>query len=75
MRRARLVRALRVRHAGLDLDRALGRVDDAGELGQDAVARGVDDAAAVAADHREDHRLVPLEVADRRASSSPMSRL
>ena len=54
------------RHDGLDLDRALGRVDHARELGQDAVARGVDDAAAVAADQRQDHRLVPLEVADRR---------
>ena len=59
------------RHDGLDLDRALGRVDHAGELGQDAVARGVDDAAAVAADQRQDHRLVPLEVADRRGLVLP----
>ena len=54
------------RHDGLDLDRALGRVDHARELGQDAVAGGVDDAAAVAADQRQDHRLVRLEVVDRR---------
>src|SRR5204863_335910 len=40
------------RHDGLDLDRALGRVDHARELGQDAVPRGVDDAAAVAANQR-----------------------
>ena len=54
------------RHDGLDLDRALGRVDHARELGQDAVPGGVDDAAAVAADQGQDRRLVPLEVADRR---------
>ena len=45
------------------------------ELGQDAVARGVDDAAAVAAHQRQDHRLVPLEVADRRGLVLPMRRL
>ena len=54
------------RHDGLDLDPALSRVDYARELGQDAIPRGVDDAAAVAADQRQDRRLVPLEVADRR---------
>ena len=40
------------RHDGLDLDRALGRADHARELGQDAVAGGVDDAAAVVANQR-----------------------
>jgi len=48
----------------LDLDGALGRVDHARELGQDAVASGVDDAAVVPADQRQDHCLMSLEVAD-----------
>ena len=48
-------------HHGLDLHRALGGADDAGELGHDAVAGGVDDPPAVAADQRQDRALVGLE--------------
>ena len=54
------------RHDGLDLDRALGRVDHAGELGQDAVAGGIDDPTAVTADQGQNHGLMPLEITDRR---------
>ena len=54
------------RHDALDLGRACGRADHAGELGEDAVARGVDDAPAVPAHQRQDHGLVALEVANRR---------
>jgi hypothetical protein len=50
-------------HHGLDLDRALGGADDAGKLGQDTVAGGVDDAPPVPADQRQDHALMGLEVA------------
>src|SRR5262245_18265986 len=52
-------------HDGLDLDPAPGGTEHAGELGHDAVARGVDDAPAVLADHRQDRRLVTLERAHR----------
>src|ERR1700675_3534568 len=41
------------RHDGLDLDRALGRVDHAGELGQDAIAGRVGDRPAVAPHQRQ----------------------
>ena len=51
-------------HRLLDGDRALDRVHDAGELGEDAVAGRVDDAAAVLGDHRQHDRLMRLEVAD-----------
>src|SRR5262245_47888583 len=50
-------------HHGLDLDRALGGADDAGKLGHDAVAGGVDDPPAVPADQGQDHALVGFEVA------------
>ena len=36
--------------------------------GTDPIAGGVDDVAAVAADEREDRRLVSLEIADRGAA-------
>ncbi len=42
-----------------------------GELGQDSVAGSIDDAAAVAADQRQDHRLMPLEGVDRRGLVLP----
>ena len=42
--------ALRVDHAALNLDGAAHRVDDAGELHQQAVAGGLDDATAVLVD-------------------------
>jgi len=38
-------------------------VHDAAELGEDAVAGGVDDATAVLPDHWQHDRLVPLQVA------------
>ena len=49
---ARLVgrAAVAVGHAGLDLDGAAHRLDDAGELDQQAVAGALDDAAAVVGD-------------------------
>jgi hypothetical protein len=50
-------------HHALDLDRALGRADDTRKLGHDAVSGGVDDPPAVAADQRQDHALMGLEVA------------
>jgi hypothetical protein len=53
------------RHNVLDLDCALSRADHAGELGEDAIAGRVDDAAAMAAHQRQDHGLMALEVADR----------
>src|SRR5271165_6987004 len=40
-------RRIAFRHCGLHLGRAARRVDDAGELGQEAVAGGVDDTAAM----------------------------
>src|SRR3990170_7466276 len=51
------------RHHALDLDRARGRADHAGKLGEDAIAGRVDDAAAIPAHQRQDHGLVALEVA------------
>ena len=39
-----------LRHSALHLDGAAHRIDDAGELDQDAVAGGLDDAAAVLGD-------------------------
>ena len=39
----------------------LDRADDARELGEDAVAGGIDDESAVCADHRQEHGLVRLE--------------
>jgi hypothetical protein len=44
----------------------LACIDHARKLGQDAVARRVDNATAVAADQRQNHRLVRLQIADRR---------
>ena len=52
--------------AVLHLDRAAHRVDHAGELGQHAVARGADDAAAVARDQPVHHRAARRERAQRR---------
>ena len=46
-------------HAALHLDRAAHRIDDAGELHQQAVAGGLDDAAAVFGDLRID-QLAPM---------------
>ena len=46
-------------------DRAPGGAKHAAELGQDAVAGGVDEAPAVLADQRQDRGLVALERADR----------
>jgi hypothetical protein len=48
---------LALRHAVLDRDRALDRVDGAGELDQGAVARELDHAAAVLIDQRLDEVL------------------
>ena len=53
------------RHDALDLGRARGRADHAGELGEYAIARGVDDAAAVLTHQRQDHGLVAFQVAHR----------
>jgi hypothetical protein len=39
---------------GLDFDRALDRIDDAGELGEYTVARGVDEASVMLLDERVD---------------------
>jgi hypothetical protein len=50
-------------HHGLDLDRAFGGTDDAGEFGEDAITRGVDDPASVPGDQGQDHALMRLEVA------------
>ncbi len=43
-----------VQHAALDSDRASDRVDHAGKLDEQAVAGGLDDAAAMAGDGRID---------------------
>jgi hypothetical protein len=43
-----------IRHAGLDLARAVQRVDGAGKLGQEIVAGGLDDAAVMGGDRRVD---------------------
>ena len=67
-------RGVALGHGLLDRDRALDRIHDAGELGEDAVAGRVDDAAAVLADHRQDDRLVRLEVADGRVFVSAHER-
>src|SRR5439155_19259909 len=52
-------------HHGLDLDRALGRGDDAGKFSQNGVAGGVHDPPTVPADEGQDHVLIHLEVAHR----------
>ncbi len=39
---------------GLDLDRALDRIHDAGELGEDTVTRGIDEASVMLLDQRID---------------------
>ena len=49
-------------HFRLDRNRAFERVHDAGELGENAVAGGIDDATAELDDHRQHDRLVRLEV-------------
>ena len=52
-------------HAALDRDRAGDRVDDAGELAEDAVAHQLDDAPAVLGDERLDELLaVGLEAVE-----------
>ena len=65
MRRAGSTVALRSAIVGLDGDRAFDRVHDARELGENAVAGGVDDASGELADHRQHDGLVALEVAHR----------
>ena len=62
-------------HCLLDRHRALDRIQDAGELGQDAVACRVDDAAAVLADHRQDDAWCALRSRTVASSSAPMSAL
>jgi hypothetical protein len=52
------------RHDPLDVDRALRRPDDAGKLGEDAVPRRIDDAAAVLSHEGQDGGLMCLEVAN-----------
>ncbi len=52
-------------HLGLDGDRAFDRVHHAGEFGENAVARSVDDASCELTDHREHHRLMALEITHR----------
>jgi hypothetical protein len=51
-------------HGLLDGKRALDGVHDAYELGEDAVADDINDAPAVLSDHRENDRLMALEIAD-----------
>ena len=58
-----LDRGVTLCHRLLNGDRAFERVHDAGELGEDAIAGRVDDAPTELADHRQDDRLVPLEIA------------
>src|SRR4029077_2417079 len=60
-----LDRGIAFDHLPLNGDRALDRVQHAGELGQDAVSGGIDDTSAELADHRQYHRLMALEVAHR----------
>ena len=60
-----LDRGIAFDHLPLNGHRALDRVQHAGELGQDAVAGGIDDTSAEVANHRQDHRLMALEVAHR----------
>ena len=52
-------------HLRLNGHRAFDRVYNAGELGENAVAGGVDDAPPELTDHREHHRLMALEITHR----------
>ena len=65
MRRSGSIAALRSAIVALNGERAFDRVHYARKLGEDAVARGVDDAPGELADHREHDRLMPLEIAHR----------
>ena len=67
--------ALRSGHLALHLDRAAHRIDDAGELDQQAVAGGLDDAAAMLGDFGVD-KFAPqrLQAASVPSSSAPISR-
>jgi hypothetical protein len=51
-------------HGLLDGKRTLDSVHDASELGEDAVAGGIDDTPAVLRNNREHDRLMALEIAD-----------
>jgi hypothetical protein len=59
------------RHRLLDRERAGETVGDAGKLGEDGVARGVGDAAAVFGDQRIDERAAGAERAHRRILVGP----
>jgi hypothetical protein len=58
---ARRQRGVALGQRALDLDRALHRLDDAGELGQHVVTGGVDDAAAVVLDALRDRRAIAAQ--------------
>ncbi len=75
-RREEVVRHLVARrHDALDLGRACGRPDHAGELGEDAIARGVDDAAPCRPTTGRITAWWSLRSRPVAASSWPMSRL
>src|SRR5262249_52930027 len=60
-----LDRGIAFDHLPLNGDRAFDCVQHTGEFGQYAVAGGIDDTPAEVANHRQDHRLMALEVAHR----------
>ena len=53
-------------HCFLEGEGAFDGVHDAAELGEDAIACGVDDAATVTADHRKHDSLMTFQVPDGR---------
>ena len=55
-----------LRHRFLDRDCALDCIDGAGELGEDAVARRVNDAATMRPNHWQDDSLMAFQVPDGR---------
>jgi hypothetical protein len=59
----------------LDLQGAFHSAEHAGKLGQDPVARGINDPNTVIADHGRHDRLVRLEIADRALFAEPMNAL
>ena len=75
MRRSVGTRGVALGHLALHLDRAAHRVDDAGELDQQAVAGGLDDAAAMLRDLGiEQFAPQRLQAASVPSSSAPISR-